>query len=105
MYERIAHALLVPLFFRVSAVVSLDAKGSILYVDMLNTDWPRDEMCVETGTREIWLISNHPEGTKEPYPQDMDNLRRIASAAKGRSVRLFLCSEYFSCFEAERLQM
>lgn len=101
MHERIATALLKQVFFEVSAIVSLDGDGRILGVFLFSTDWPENNMRIAEGAREVWLISNHPQGEQAPYPQDLRNCSTIAGMSKGISVRFFLCSEYFSCFEAE----
>lgn len=101
MYRKIARALLESIYFHVSAVVSLNEAGEILSVNLFSTDYPGDLLRLTKDAREIWLISNHPEGNQTPYEQDICNYRALAGQAGGSTVRLFLSSEYFACFEAK----
>ena len=101
MYKRIAEALLEAVFYRVSAVVSLDEEERILCVSLFSTDWPEENLCIDAKAKEIWLISNHPEGGMQPDEQDKRNYHLLVRKAGSVSVRFFLASEYFSCFEAE----
>ena len=105
MHERIAAALLSAVCFEVSAIVSMGAEGEILGVSLFTTAYPGENLRAEENAREIWLISNHPEGGTAPYPQDLKNARRIVAEAKPACVRLFLCSEYFPCFETDAANM
>jgi len=101
MYQRIAGALLESVFYRVSAVVSLHEDGKIQCVSLFSTDWPEGHLHVDGNAKEIWLISNHPDGCMLPDMQDRQNYQQLSRMAGGALVRLFLASECFSCFEAE----
>jgi len=100
-YRRIAKALLESVFYRVSAIISLDENEKILSVTLFSTDWPEGHLCIDENAREIWLISNHPDGSMQPDDQDCHNFHLIERLACGILVRFFLASEYFSCFRAE----
>ena len=101
MYQKIAAALLESVFFRVSAVVSLDKCGSIIDAALFSTDWPDGHILFEKDAEEIWLISNHPDGMMLPDEQDRYNYMSLAGLAGSRKIRFFLASEYFDCFEAD----
>jgi len=99
MHRKIAAALLESVFYRVSAVVSLDGHGGILGVALFSTDWPQGHMRISENAEEVWLISHHPDGGTLPDERDESNLRLLVSMAGGAKVRLFLSSEYYPCFE------
>jgi len=99
MQERIAKALLECVFYRVSAIVSVGENGQILGVQLFSTDWPDRHMHFTEEAKEVWLISNHPDGEMHPDEQDVRNYRSLVSRMPGVQVRLYLSSEYFSCFE------
>lgn len=101
MHRKIAAALLESVFFRVSAIVSLDEYGNLMDVALFSTDWSKEHMRFAKDTKEIWLISNHPDGSVLPDEQDRRNRRMLASMAGKAKVRLFLASEYFPCFETD----
>ncbi len=101
MHRRIARALLESVYFHISAVVSLNEAGAVLSVNLFSTDDPGDRSCFDEDAREIWLISNHPEGNQTPYGQDIYNYQLLVRQAGDRKVRLFLSSEYFTCFEVK----
>jgi len=99
MHMRIARALLEGTYCEVSAIVSLNEREEVLSVSLLNTEYPKERLCFAEGAKEIRFISNHPEGNQKPYEQDIVNYRALVRRAGGRTVRLFLSSEYFACIE------
>ena len=101
MHRRIAAALLEALLFRVCAVISLDENGKIVDAVLLSTDWPQGRMRIAEGAKEVWLISNHPDGNILADEQDRHNHGLLVHMAGNVRVRFFLASEYFPCFEAE----
>ena len=101
MHERIAKALLESVFYRVSAVVSLDECDRVMSVLLFSTEWPEGRLHIGERAKELWLISNHPDGCMLPDMQDCRNYQQIVHMAGSVPVRLFLASEYYPCFEAE----
>lgn len=101
MHKQIAEALLESLFYRISAIVSLDENERILSVALFSTDWPQGHMRIDENAKEVWLISLHPSGDMQPDEQDRLNFQLLCSMAGSARIRLFLASEYFSCFEVE----
>ena len=101
MHQKIAAALLESVFFRVSAVVSLDKYGNVIDAVLFSTDWPDGHIRFAEEAEEIWLISNHPEGMMLPDEQDRENYLSLAKRAGSRKIRFFLASEYFDCIEAD----
>ena len=101
MHRRIAQALLESIYFHVSAVVSLNEAGEVIFVNLFSTDYPDGQLRIAEGRKEIWLLSNHPEGNRTPYEQDICNYCALLGQAGGCTVRLFLTSEYFECFEVK----
>lgn len=99
MHMQIARALLEGTYSEVSAIVSLNEREEVLAVSLLNTEHPEERLCFAEGAKEIRFISNHPEGNQTPYKQDIVNYRALVRRAGGRTVRLFLSSEYFACIE------
>ena len=99
MYEGIARTLLEGTYFKVSAIVSLDDREEMLSVSLFCTEHPEGRLRMAEGAKEVWLISNHPEGNQAPYEQDIVNYRTLVGKTGRSKVRLFLSSEYFACFE------
>lgn len=101
MHRKLARALLTNVYHEVSAVVSLGEKQEILDVFLFDTMFYRGKLRIAEKARAVYLISNHPEGRKEPYEQDLRRYTALCLTAREIPVKLFISSEYFTCCEAE----
>lgn len=101
MPEMIAQTLLMHVLYEVSAVVSIAADGSVVCIKLFDTVFGGEYMCVDAAAKEVWLMSNHPEGRTELYKADRTNLRWIQAAVPTARVRLFITNEDFGCMEMD----
>lgn len=99
MHQRLARALLEDIYHPVSAAVSIGEKGAILGVHLFDTMFCGDRIRVEPGATEVWLMSQHDDGSQTLYEADLQNLRRMRQLAGGRRIRMFLASEEYACRE------
>ena len=99
MHRRLAKALLEDIYYPVSAAVSIGEKGEILGVHLFDTLFCGEHMRVEPDAAEVWLMSQHNDGSQTLYDADLQNLRRMRQLADGRRVRMFLASEEYACRE------
>lgn len=99
MYRRIAKQLLIHVFYRMSAVVIPGEARNVCCVWMFDTVYGAVPARLPQEAREIWLISNHPEGQTSPYAADIKNIKRIYCAVPKARVRLFICGEDIGCME------
>jgi len=99
MMKRIAEEWMIHVYYMFSAVVSLDEEGCCLAVRMFDTCFGSDCMAVHPKAARICLLSNHPEGYKEPYPQDLENMKALRKLADGKEIRLMITGEDIGCME------
>ena len=99
MHRRLAKALLEDIYYPVSAAVSIGEKGEILGVHLFDTLFCGEHMRVEPDAAEVWLMSQHNDGSQTLYDADLQNLRRMRQLAGGRRIRMFLTSEECACRE------
>ena len=99
MHRRLAKALLEDIYYPVSAAVSIGEKGEILGVHLFDTLFCGEHMRVEPDAAEVWLMSQHNDGSQTLYDADLQNLRRLRQLAGGRRIRMFLASEEYACRE------
>ena len=99
MHRRLAKALLEDIYYPVSAAVSIGKRGEILGVHLFDTLFCGDHMRVEPDAAEVWLMSQHNDGSQTLYDADLQNLRRMRQLAGGRRIRMFLASEEYACQE------
>lgn len=104
MPERIARSLLEHVFYRASAVAVVK-KGGGCAIKVIDTEFGTSYVTLPEGAKEIWLISNHPEGQTAPYEADRENIRMIREQAPRARIRLFICGEDIGCREMELVQM
>lgn len=95
----ISRALLENIYHAVTAVVSLDEDGRILGIALVDT--AGYDACVreEAGCAEVWLMSQHPEGSTGLYEEDMRRLACLRARLPGGRVRAFVTCEDFGCVE------
>lgn len=84
---------------RISAIVSFDDAGKIIEIKLFDTDFC-DSVFPTPCAKEVWLMSNHPEGSEEPYARDIENAERIRKTLPDVRMRVFLTNEDFICREA-----
>ena len=99
MFRQIAEQMLTHVFYRVSAVVGIGETQRVCSMRMFDTEFGAAYMHVPENAREIWLISNHPEGQISPYEADLEHAERILRAAPGVRLRLFVCGEDIGCID------
>lgn len=99
MHQRLAKALLEDIYHPVSAAVSIGERGEILGVHLFDTLFCGDHMRVEPDAAEVWLMSQHNDGSQTLYDEDLQNLRRMRQLTGGRRIRMFLASEEYACRE------
>lgn len=104
MPERIARSLLMHVFYRVSVIVAVSKDRRAYSVKAFDTAFGAEFMVVPRWAEEIWLISNHPEGQCTLYAEDVENLRRIESAARDARMRMFIANEDTGCREIDLVQ-
>lgn len=95
----IAEALLMHIYWPVSAVISFDENDVIFNVSMFDTEFAGERICPDKNAAKIWLMSNHPEGFKAPYETDLVNLSRIWRKAPSAKIRLFITGEDIGVLE------
>ena len=99
MVQRIAEALLIRVYGDVSDVVSLDENGEVQGVQMFDTRFGGEWMQAEPNAREIWLMSNHPQGNRMLSDEDMANAARIKERQPFIPLRMFITGEDIGCRE------
>ena len=77
MHRRLEKALLEDIYYPVSAAVSIGEKGEILGVHLFDTLFCGEHMRVEPDAAEVWLMSQHNDGSQTLYDADLQNLRRM----------------------------
>ena len=99
MIRKLAEELMIHVYYPVSAVVSMDDQGNCLAVRMFDTLFAGDCMVVHPDAAVVYLMSNHPEGRREPYPQDLENLEALKAKISGIEIRLIITGEDIGCIE------
>ena len=99
MHRRLAKALLQDIYYPVSAVVSVGERGELLNVHLFDTAFGGERMAAEPEAAQLWLLSNHADGSTALYEADVQNFQRLKRLAASRPARLFLASEEFECRE------
>lgn len=84
-----------------SACVCLDADGRILSVWQFDAAFCAREPAIAPGTREVWLISSHPEGRMRPEPEEARCARRLRQRLGGIALRTFIAGEDEGCREID----
>lgn len=97
----LAQNLLMHVYYRLSAAVSLDASGHPSWVRMFDTEFGSMCMRVAQDADEVWLMSNHPEGQTSLYEADMNNLMLLRAAAPKARLRVFVVNEDTGCTEID----
>lgn len=93
--------LLEDIYYPVSAVISIGGREDILDIHLFDTAFGGTCMRAAPDAAQLWLMSNHPDGSPALYETDMRNLQRLIGIASGRRVRMFLASEEFECREMD----
>jgi len=99
MIAKIAEELLNHVYYMTSAAVSLDGEGRVLSVRLFDTRFGGEGIAVHPQAACICLLSNHPEGFRELYPQDIENLKAIQRIARGKKISLWITGEDIGCVE------
>ncbi len=97
----ISRALLENVYHPVTAIVSLDAQGSILAIEMFDT--LEYHVCVREapGCEQVWLLSQHPEGRSKLYAEDVYRAMQLRARLHGKPLRVFVTGEDMGCVEVE----
>lgn len=95
----IARQLLISVYYPVSAVVVMSGEGKALHVRLFDTEFGDllEEELPEEG--EIWLMSNHPEGSASLSEADILHIAQIRRNRPTLSLRVFVTNEDFVCQE------
>ena len=99
MIRKLAEELMIHVYYPVSAVISMDDAGNCLRVRMFDTLFAGEAMAVHPDAALVYLMSNHPEGWKEPYPQDLENFEALKTKMPGLEVHLIITGEDIGCIE------
>lgn len=94
-------ALMRDVYVPFSACVCLDADGQILSIWQFDAAFCARKPVIAPDTREVWLISNHPEGNMRPEPEDVRCAGRLREQLGGAALRTFIASEDEGCREIE----
>lgn len=97
--QSISAALLERVFHPVTAVVSLDAAGEVLDLYLFDTEFARADVPGVPGTKQLWMLTNHPEGCRYLNDHDWKNIRDLRRRAPGVPLRVFITGEDVGCFE------
>lgn len=95
----IARWLLISVYHPVSAVVRLDKRGKVQHVRLFDTEFGD---LLETGLPEegeVWLMSNHPDGSASLSEADILHIAQIRKARPAVHIRAFVTNEDFICRE------
>ena len=95
--QALCDALLRDVYCALSACVCLDAEGEVLSLRLFDTAFCKRLPEMMPDTREIWLISSHPEG--EPTDDDRRWAASLREASGGATLRTFLTCEDEVCRE------
>jgi len=74
MIKRIARALLMGIYYEVSAVVYLGSAGEVLDVRLFDTCFGKIQPAACEEAAQVCLLTNHPEGRVALYEQDTKNI-------------------------------
>jgi len=99
--QALCDALMRDVYVPFSACVCLDADGRILSLWQFDTAFCARDAVIAPGTREVWLVSNHPERYMRPEPEDMRCAKRLRARLGDISLRTFIASEDEGCREIE----
>jgi len=91
--RKLAEELMVRVYYPISAVVSLDENGRCLAVRMFDTMFAKTYLAIHRDAAQVYLLSNHPEGYEEPYPQDLENYEELSRIAAGIQIRFAITGE------------
>lgn len=97
MHERLADALLRRVYYRVSAVASLDARGGLTCIQLFDTEFAGEYMRVDREAHRVLLLSCHPEGMMEPYDADLIHAAALRAAAPHAELEMYLVNEDLGC--------
>lgn len=103
MPERIARELLNNVYYPVTAIVSLNAAGGITRVRLFDTGFGAAHMDFDPDAREIWLMTNHPEGFARLTEEDKEIIALLRRRAGSAPLRVFITGEDIGCREVDSL--
>ncbi|MBQ2991548.1 MAG: hypothetical protein IJD60_09730 [Clostridia bacterium] len=101
MVRRIAQALMMHVYYDMSAVVSLARDGSVMEVAMFDTAFAGDKIRPGAGAEQVWLITGHPMGDTQLNEMDRRNIMRLKRQTPRMPMRVFVAGEDIGVLEVE----
>ena len=99
--QALSDALRRDVYYPFSACVCLYEEGGVLSLRLFDTAFCPHLPDVAPGTREVWLISSHPDGSAVPEPEDVRWAARLREQLGGLPLRTFITGEDEGCREIE----
>lgn len=97
--QALSDALMRDVYYPFSACVCLNAEGGVLALRLFDTAFCPRVPEVMPGAREVWLISNHPDGSAAPEPEDIRRAAQLRERLGGLPLRTFITGEDEGCRE------
>ena len=102
MLRRIARALLLRVYYSMTAVVCFNGEGKLLSVQLFDTRFPSLDGLIPCGTQSISLIISHQDGSSGITEEEIANCRNLAAQAGDVKMSIYVFGEDIGLLRVDR---
>ena len=102
MVERLAQALFRRVYYPITAVISMDEKGMVLGLVLLDSLFAGTQDAVATGAKAVHVVVNHPDGSISWTQEECTLVRGIERQAGEGALHVYLYGEDIGLIRVDR---